>query len=173
MPFSNTGVEISAIPAIQELTLDPVEPAFRKVLYWEWLITSLSLLLICGGLLFIHGFRHSHWAWITPLAILLLSGFLRLVMEFEFRRLGYLIRQHDLVHRSGWIFQRIRICPYKRVQNCSVHSGPIQRSLGLASITVFTAGEHAADMTVRGLSQENAERIRQYIIARINEEHEA
>ncbi len=74
----------------------------------------------------------------------------------EARRLAYQLREHDLSLRSGVITHRVESLPFSRVQHVNVHRGPIERSLGLATLHVSTAGP---DISIPGLTRSDAERI--------------
>jgi hypothetical protein len=46
-----------------------------------------------------------------------------------------------------------------------LHSGPIQRSLGLASLILHTAGTHHATIMIPGLDTVEAARLRDQLVA--------
>jgi membrane protein YdbS with pleckstrin-like domain len=85
---------------------------------------------------------------------------------------GYALREKDVVYKRGWVIQSLRICPFNRIQNCTVQSGPIERRYGLASVIVYTAGSAGADMKIHGLKSEEADRLRQFILQQIHKEDE-
>ncbi|MBV0922794.1 PH domain-containing protein [Halomicroarcula limicola] len=51
--------------------------------------------------------------------------------------------------------------PYVRVQHVDTTRGPIERSAGLASVVVYTAGSRGADITIPGLRPERATELRE------------
>lgn len=51
--------------------------------------------------------------------------------------------------------------PYVRVQHVDTTRGPIERSVGLASVVVYTAGSRGADITIPGLRPERATELRE------------
>ncbi|MBX0294328.1 PH domain-containing protein [Haloarcula nitratireducens] len=51
--------------------------------------------------------------------------------------------------------------PYVRVQHVDTTRGPIERTAGLASVVVYTAGSRGADITVPGLRPERATELRE------------
>ena len=81
----------------------------------------------------------------------------------EARRLAYQLREHDLSLRSGVIRHRVETIPFSRIQHVSVGRGVIERSLGLATLEVSSAGP---DIAVPGLSVADAERIKQTVAER-------
>jgi membrane protein YdbS with pleckstrin-like domain len=46
--------------------------------------------------------------------------------------------------RTGWITQESRVAPISRVQTVDTHRGPLERLLGLATVTVTTASSAGA-----------------------------
>jgi membrane protein YdbS with pleckstrin-like domain len=51
--------------------------------------------------------------------------------------------------------------PYVRVQHVDTTRGPVERSIGLASVVVYTAGSRGADITIPGLKPERATKLRE------------
>ena len=69
----------------------------------------------------------------------------------------------------GYMYCRDTVVPLGRIQHIDVHQGPIMRRYGLATLTVHTAGNHNASVSLPGLRHEDAvemrETIREYIKA--------
>jgi uncharacterized protein len=59
--------------------------------------------------------------------------------------------------RTGWLVQERRIAPISRVQTVDTERGPIDRMLGLATVTVTTASSAGA-VTITALDREVADR---------------
>ncbi len=51
--------------------------------------------------------------------------------------------------------------PYVRVQHVDTTRGPVERTAGLASVVVYTAGSRGADITIPGLRPERATELRE------------
>lgn len=51
--------------------------------------------------------------------------------------------------------------PYVRVQHVDTTRGPIERTAGLASVVVYTAGSRGADITIPGLRPDRATELRE------------
>jgi len=51
--------------------------------------------------------------------------------------------------------------PYVRVQHVDTTRGPVERTAGLASVVVYTAGSRGADITIPGLGPERATELRE------------
>lgn len=69
----------------------------------------------------------------------------------------YEVRADSLFLDRG-VLTRVRtVVPYVRIQHVDVSRGPLERTLGLSSVVVYTAGSRGADVTVPGLDPERAE----------------
>lgn len=170
MIFQNLPIAPEQLPAAAELELQPVDPKYLHVLLWQNLIAWLLLLAgISAALLLAPGWRQTWILVAAPSALLLLAAFGWRLIHLSFRYKAYALREHDVVYRSGWLIRSVRVCPFNRIQHCSVDAGVLERRYGLASLSVFTAGGMQADMKLPGLPQEEAARIREYILSRINQ----
>ena len=169
MSFINSDVDISLLPKVESVSLQKVHRSYLKLLRIEWLITSLFLVTATIlVIVFIPGLRSSWW-W-TPLVLatlLFITGYYA-AQEKSFSFIAYAVREHDVIHQRGWLVRSTKVCPYNRVQNCSIQSGPLERRSGLASLVLYTAGSEGADMRIPGLLQHEAEELRQFILSKIN-----
>jgi len=72
---------------------------------------------------------------------------------------GYAERQDDLMVRRGVLIRRQSVVPYGRMQFIDVTAGPVERSLGLATLRLHTAAA-ASDARIPGLDRAQAARLR-------------
>jgi membrane protein YdbS with pleckstrin-like domain len=54
------------------------------------------------------------------------------------------VTEEAVYTRTGWFTQESRVAPISRVQTVDTHRGPIERLLGLATVTVTTASSAGA-----------------------------
>ena len=73
---------------------------------------------------------------------------------------GYRVRAKDLFVRRGVLWRTTSIIPHGRIQHVDMRRNPLERALGLASIVVYTAGIRGAELTIPGLSVEEAVTVR-------------
>ena len=78
---------------------------------------------------------------------------------------GYTEREDDLVVRRGVMIRRQSVIPYGRMQFIDVTAGPVERSLGLATVRMHTAAA-ASDARIPGLEATEAARLRDQLAAR-------
>ncbi|HEY2239916.1 MAG TPA: PH domain-containing protein [Streptosporangiaceae bacterium] len=72
---------------------------------------------------------------------------------------GYTERHDDLMVRRGVMIRRQSVVPYGRMQFIDVTAGPVERSLGLATVRMHTAAA-ASDARIPGLERTEASRLR-------------
>jgi membrane protein YdbS with pleckstrin-like domain len=69
--------------------------------------------------------------------------------------------------KHGIWFRIHQLLPLSRLQHVDLHSGPIERSFGLASLLLHTAGTQHASIVVPGLDAREAGRMRDELVAMI------
>jgi len=72
---------------------------------------------------------------------------------------GYAERNNDLMVRRGVLIRRQSVIPYGRMQFIDVTAGPVERSLGLATLRMHTAAA-ASDARIPGLDRAVAAKLR-------------
>jgi hypothetical protein len=77
---------------------------------------------------------------------------------------GYAERRDDLMVRRGVLIRRLSVIPYGRMQFIDVTAGPVERSLGLATLRMHTAAA-ASDARIPGLDQAVAAKLRDQLAA--------
>src|SRR6056297_72921 len=80
-----------------------------------------------------------------------------------YQRFEYDLTETTFDLRSGVLSTRDREIPYRRVQNVSISRNVIQRVLGLAEVTVETAGGSSAEAQLRYVDVDEADRLQNEI----------
>ena len=160
-PFSNEPIPTDHLPRLTDDAFVPVDPRYLRVILTG---VALTATIVAIGTVMIAVQTDQK---VLPLLIgggvLLLLALVSVVRVLEVRRLAYQLREHDLSLRSGAITHRVESLPFSRIQHVNVHRGPIERSLGLATLQVSTAGP---DISIPGLAQVDAERIKLLVTER-------
>mgnify|MGYP006196165775 CR=1 FL=1 len=80
------------------------------------------------------------------------------------RHISWWLDQRGMHIRRGVVWRVEESIPKSRVQHTDVSRGPIQRSFGVASLVIHTAGTHNASVGLSGLSYEDALAVRDHLI---------
>ncbi|MFW5965076.1 MAG: PH domain-containing protein [Natronomonas sp.] len=87
----------------------------------------------------------------------------------RYRSWTYEVREDSLYLERGVVTRVKTVVPYVRIQHVDASRGPIERTFGLATTVVYTAGSRGADVSIPGLTPERAEdlqtRLKQLAIA--------
>ena len=154
-----------ATPPVLYQALDP-----RVVKLWKIhsLIATAVLLGMAGIAVLIAGFgRIVGWPWL--LGGLLALAALRAYFFFwhqdrVYRNWGYRLDGKVLETKHGIWWRQLQLLPLARLQHVDLHSGPIERSMGLASLLLHTAGTHEAMIVIPGLDANEAARLRDHLV---------
>ena len=113
----------------------------------SWLIAGLAAgaWLVGSGLL-------AWWLWAWP--------------RRAYAHASYRLDAEGLEIRRGVIWRRVVNVPQTRVQHTDVSQGPIERSHGLSTLIVHTAGTEHAQVALPGLSREDALALRDQLLPR-------
>lgn len=104
------------------------------------------------------------WQWIPAGVILLVTAIGLVITPRQARSFGYQLRHDDLVFRRGILWQRVVAVPYGRMQLVDITHGPLDRGFGIAQLKLVTAAA-STGVTIPGLTQEGAERLRDTLVA--------
>ncbi len=110
--------------------------------------TRVYLPLLAGGM--------------VPLVFSLMIGYKW--PELHHRHLRYRVDESGVRIRRGVFWRTVISIPTSRVQHTDVSQGPVQRSYGLATLTVHTAGTEGASISLSGLEHGVAKRLRDHLL---------
>jgi membrane protein YdbS with pleckstrin-like domain len=66
--------------------------------------------------------------------------------------------------RRGVYWRAVITVPRSRVQHTDVSQGPLERSFGLGTLVIYTAGTEHAKVSLSGLEHTRALRIREHLL---------
>lgn len=104
-----------------------------------------------------------------PVLLIALALIIR-IPQTRYNARGYQISADRLRVVRGLLFRHDTVVPFGRVQHIDVHQGPIERFFGIATLTLHTAGNHNASVSLPGLEEELARDMREDIRAHIRRE---
>ena len=161
-------MDVVAEPEPVDEPFDPQGVRFKRVsprLTWVRLAGTAVFALVGVVLaVLLRVLTGEPWTLLVAVPALLLAGIAALVVPRQVRALGYAEREEDLIVRRGILFRSLTVVPYGRMQYVDVTAGPIDRSLGLATVRLHTASA-ATDATVPGLTADAAATLRDRLTA--------
>ncbi len=171
MHFSNLDIQLESLPTTELINFQPIQSTYLKVLKITWsIIFGILLLALIALFVFVQELQSVQWILLISITYLLLIILTVTIGTASFKRKAFAIREKDILYKTGWIFSNMHIVPFNRIQHCVLNIGPIERKFGLASIGIFTAASDLYDVFIRGLSKEQAEQLRDFILQQIQKE---
>jgi membrane protein YdbS with pleckstrin-like domain len=82
----------------------------------------------------------------------------------DYRHASYRVDAHGIEIRRGVYWRRIVNIPRSRVQHTDVSQGPLERTHGLGTLVIYTAGTDHARVDLPGLDHRTALRIREHLL---------
>jgi len=167
--FKNDEVSEIQIPQIETLNFIPVETKYKKVLTLNWIISIVASI----GLFFffLRIFSKSSIYDYLPYffgAVLFVLTTVFILNLIGFKKRKYAVRDKDISYKKGLIATKLTTVPFNRVQHIDVSQGFFSKRLGLAKLTVYTAGESGGDLSIKGLTLQKANDLREFITAKVN-----
>lgn len=145
----------------------PIHPRYFNVV----LLRCVSFFLVALGIIIAIGvgneWRVQTYVYVVSgLVLACFIGMLLLKLSFKYR--GIAVRTHDVVFRNSLINITETIIPYNRVQHVKIKRGVFEKWYGLSEIVLFTAAGNLHNLKLPGLTNEQAEQIKSFIIERIS-----
>jgi hypothetical protein len=164
--FDNDPVDAASIPDYRDADFEPVASTFRRYVVLSTIVTWAPLLLLPAGILL---FQDAPRLVVSGIAagvagLALVVGVYRWI-DAGYR--GWALREHDIIARHGILWRSVITLPVARIQHVETASGPLERSQQLSRLKLFTAGGITADLTVIGLADRTADRLREYLVEQI------
>ena len=166
--FSNAVIDPATLPKLALDAFQKLPPAYRKQRFFIAGLLSLSAWLVFFLALALSYFELE---WPTGMVVGIaigagaFSAWAFLLAEMGYRNMGYLLRQHDISYRSGWLLRSQVTVPMSRIQHSEIFRGPLDRWLGLSTLRIYTAGSSGANLSIPGLQDETAQAIRSTLIS--------
>jgi membrane protein YdbS with pleckstrin-like domain len=136
----------------------------RKYVWVQLISTGSFFVIVVAATLVLTQVVHQTWAWIPGAIMTVILAITLAIVPRQARSIGYRLREDDLVFRRGILFQRFVAVPYGRMQLVDITHGPLDRGFGIAQLKFVTAAA-ATGVTIPGLEQQTAERLRDHLVA--------
>lgn len=104
---------------------------------------------------------------------ILLSAAVGAYLGARLRHQRWKLDDEGLWLRTGRMWQRETRVPASRVQHVDLKHGPLERRFRLATLVVHTAAVHLSGITVRGLDEDDAQRLRDRLARQLDDAGDA
>ena len=162
--FENAEIPLEELPRAAELDWQPLDRAYRSRLIVDYIITISFLVVgLIAVILFAPGIDFPRIAVLTG-ALVVVSALMLAWPFVVVPRMGYVVRDKDIVYRSGVLWRSVTAVPFNRIQHVETSSSPLDRRFGLATLKLFTAGGAGGDLKIDGLAAGQAEQMRALVL---------
>jgi hypothetical protein len=79
------------------------------------------------------------------------------------------VRENDISFQRGIITYKLTTIPFNRIQHVEVNQGVLPKIFRLSALKIFTAGGNASDLSIPGLPEEVAQKLKAFLSEKISE----
>lgn len=171
MIFKNAQVEIAELPKSNSIQFEALLLKYKKLQFIQAIILFIIISVVIFVFDLINDFpsflRYTAWGFWAIWTILRL-----ILIHVGFKFKGYAIRELDVHYKSGFINRKTITVPVNRIQHMEIRQGIFSRILGLSKLKLFTAGDSSSDLSLRGISPETAQQLKEMLTAKINHDEQ-
>ncbi len=165
--FINNQINLHDIPTDAQVVYIPLDPNYRTMSLIQVGITFFILLIISSFALLLNAYFNS----LSRVLIYFLVFFsllaLRLFVKYYgYGKKGYVVRQHDVLYKSGILWQVRVFIPKNRIQHIEIKKGPLEEIFDLRRLKIYTAGGSSSDLVIPGLREDTAEELKSFILTK-------
>ena len=146
---------------VDELRYERIDRKYRNV---QMILTALGYLLLAGAALFLLLLDDCMWCIAAECVIMTAFAINMIILRKAWEYKGYALRECDITYRSGIVFPTTTTVPYVRLQQVSVKQNPVSKIFGLYAVEIVNGAQGMAALTIPGLSEERANRIKDIAI---------
>ncbi|ATW87676.1 hypothetical protein halTADL_0880 [Halohasta litchfieldiae] len=136
--------------------MNKLNPRIRVV----WILRAIITALVVGalGVGVATFFDQSRLIPVGVAVVLVIAGVLHAIVRY--RNWAYVVGE-DAIYLERGVFTEVRTeVPLVRIQHVDSRRSAFERLVGLASTVVYTAGSRGADVTIPGLTPDDADGLR-------------
>ena len=163
-----------------QLNLDEITPEYEPdflLLDWKY----RSAYIVCTALVYFSLMvfalllllTNIPWLFISAESILAAACIINLmILPKAYFHKGYAIREHDISYCNGIMFPKITTIPFLRIQQVSIKQNPVSRLFHLYSVEIVNGAQGMDAITIPGLSEETANKIKTLLTDKLRHEHD-
>jgi len=170
--FENPEIAHEDLPQVDTVDWQNMDPKFVRRLLTEAALALIFVAIGVGVLQVVFNIAFAdenisvklRWLWllIPLLGIPLLSWPL-----ISVPRIGYAVRDKDILYKAGVFWRTVTAIPFNRIQHVEKSSTPLDRRFRVATLQLFTAGGSGGDLKIHGLPAQLAENLRVFILEKV------
>jgi membrane protein YdbS with pleckstrin-like domain len=158
------------LPDITKIEFKKIDKSYFRVILINFFLFFIPLLV---GLIVLHQFvfndKVNNFITFIYLGFLGVFTLIFLYLIFSFSKRKYALREKDISYKSGLLVHKITTVPFSRIQHVEIDEKPVSRIFGLSALSVYTAGDSSDDLEIKGITKEEAQKIKEFISHKINE----
>ena len=167
--FTNLEIDIDTLPKVEAVKLKPISKSYIKILFIN---IGIQYGILFGILILARAFVKrdliSHVFWYAFSLLLVLCILQCIICVLSFKKRGYTLRNHDIIYVRGLLNHKRTIVPFIRIQHLETKQSFIAKRFNLASLHLYTAGESGGDLSINGLTLDEATKINEMLTTKIN-----
>ncbi|MDT0686687.1 PH domain-containing protein [Autumnicola psychrophila] len=169
--FENKRIAIDTLPRYQEVDLNGIS---GKLLVKNLIRISLGFVAVAifFGYIFLYAEENLPFDIIAAVALLLFALLYFNIWKMQ-KIYGYALRERDIIYRRGFLITKTTIISFNRIQHVSISRGVLDKMLGIATLSIFTAGGSGSDIRISGLEPELAQTLKEALVIKISEDGDA
>ena len=168
--FTNSVLLPENLPEIDQKNFTKLNKKYRKIMLIR---IAIFFLILSAGLAAYFLWRNES---LKPTLIILLFSAIALltllmviISLLGFPKKGYQVRENDISFQRGIITYKITTIPFNRIQHVEVNQGVLPKIFRLSALKIFTAGGNASDLSIPGLPEEVAQKLKAFLSEKISE----
>ncbi len=160
--FPNDEVDISSL-SLKKIFFEPIDRKYLLILLSNFIIGAIGILI--AFVLFLYTIEKVETSNRTIIFAIIISlyAIFHLMQYLGFFKRKYALRERDISFSHGLINHSTTTVPFDRIQHVEIEERFLPRILGLASIHIYTAGNSGSDLSIKGVSIDKANSIKEYI----------
>lgn len=170
--FANSEIDTDNLPRAENVSWHALDRNYVKRLHTQ---AAIALVMITIAIVIVkivlstamtdaNPDLNLAWLWLIPLMI----GSLLIAWPLlSVPKMGYALREHDILYKSGVFWHTVSAIPFNRIQHVEKSSTPLDRRFELSTLQLFTAGGSGGDLKIHGLPAASAEKLRTYILRKV------
>jgi membrane protein YdbS with pleckstrin-like domain len=141
--------------------------AYRVFLYVALLVAAIPSTI--ATLVLAEALARRDWGWMAIAAMWIAAlGFALWIADKRYRYTFWILDEDGFAVRRGRLWQWETRVPSSRVQHLDLKRGPLERAHTLATLVLHTAGTRLSAVSISGLDDADAERLRDHFSRQID-----